>query len=145
MTDIKENHLQFEAKKLSMTHTKRDGHVLRLAINPVDSPDELFRDEVDQRYLVVMVKLASETDDIVPINPEGTRALNLFGVLVKNTDFQEYLYTNGYAGSMSVEEATSTLKEMIGIQSRQELKSSEQKRRKLFAVRDEFAYNVRAK
>lgn len=145
MTDIKENHIQFEGKKLSMIHTKRDGHVLRLAINPVDSPDELFRDAVDQRYLVVMVKLADETDDIVPLNPEGTKALGLFAALCKAPDFQEWLYTQGIADEISVESAVDGLKSKLGIQSREELKTSKYKRQQLLAIRDEFEYHIRPK
>lgn len=143
MVDIKENHIQFEGKKLSMVHTKREGHVLRLAINPTDSPEELFRDAVDQRYLVVMVKLADETDDIVPINPEGQKALRLFQALVKAPDFREMLYLAGDADDMSEEAAVSGLKAKLGIQSRQELKNNPSVRQALLAIRDDFEYNIR--
>jgi hypothetical protein len=145
MIDIKEHHIQFEGKKLSMIQNKRDGHVLRLAVNPVDTPDELFRDAVDQRYLVVMVKLADETDDIVPINPEGQKALALFATLTKNEDFQLWLYNKRLSQEFGEEAAVNALKGVLGIESRAELKSSPQKRAKLFAIRDDFAYNIRAK
>lgn len=143
--DPREHNLQFEAKKLSMIHTKRDGHVLRLAVNPVDSPEELFRDPVDQRYLVVMVKLADETDDVVPVNEDGIKALNLANALAKNDDFQFWLMTNGYTASATYEEALEGLKRIVGIESRSELKTSREKRQKLLALRDEFAYHTRAK
>lgn len=145
MIDVREHNLQFEGKKISMVHTKRDGHVLRLAINPADAPEELFRDPVDQRYLVVMVKLGAETDEPQPVNQEGQKALNIFNALAKSEEFQMWLFRQGVLDEFGVEPTIQVLKGMIGIESRKELKTNKDSRAKLFAVRDDFAYNTRAK
>ena len=48
---------QFEARKIALKQTK-EGHVLNLAIHPDEIPDEILRDFVGARYMVVMVRLA---------------------------------------------------------------------------------------
>jgi len=145
MTNVRDDHLQFEAKKISMVHTRRDGHVLRLGINPADTPEELFRDPVDQRYMVVLVRLAEETDDIIPVNDIGKKAVSLAAVLCKNWDFQKYMFLYKGANNTSEEEAAMTLKAILQINSRSELKDNELAREKLFSLRDEFEAAVKAK
>jgi len=57
---------QFEGKKIALKQTK-DGYAMTLAIHPDDIPDELMRDFVGARYMVVMVRLA---DNEEPLNRE---------------------------------------------------------------------------
>jgi len=86
---------QFEAKKVALKQTK-DGIVMSLAIHPDELPEELMRDFVGARYMVVMVRLG---DDEKPINREeyaGAQLVKLAGMLCRDPEFWEYLYNDGY-------------------------------------------------
>ena len=67
MTDIRDVGINFEAVKVSMTQDK-NGFNLRLCVHPDEVPDDLFRDWVGSRYLVVMVKI--DDNDQPEIRPE---------------------------------------------------------------------------
>ena len=45
--------IQFEAIKTSLKQSK-DGYILTLAVHPDDLPDDLMRDFIGSRYVVVM-------------------------------------------------------------------------------------------
>ena len=62
--------LQFEAVKTSMMQDK-NGTNIRLTIHPDDVPQELHKDWVGSRYIVVMVKL---NDDDTPDTREDKNA-----------------------------------------------------------------------
>ena len=85
---------QFEGKKIALKQTK-DGIVMSLAIHPDDLPEELMRDFVGSRYMVVMVRLG---DDERPVNREeyaGAQLVKLAGMLCRDRSFWEYLYEKG--------------------------------------------------
>ena len=48
--------IQFEAIKTALKQTK-DGYSLSLAVHPDELPDNLMRDFVGSRYMVVMVRI----------------------------------------------------------------------------------------
>ena len=48
--------IQFEGIKTSLRQTK-DGYSLTLSVHPDDLPDDLMRDFVGSRYMVVMVQI----------------------------------------------------------------------------------------
>ena len=56
--------IQFEGMKTALRQTK-DGYSLTLAVHPDDLPDDLMRDFVGSRYMVVMVRVG---DNEQPMN-----------------------------------------------------------------------------
>jgi hypothetical protein len=60
--------VSFEAVKTSMMQDK-NGTNIRLTIHPNDVPQQLHKDWVGSRYVVVMVKLDEE---MVKLNKDGT-------------------------------------------------------------------------
>lgn len=112
---------QFEAKKVALKQTK-DGHVLTLAIHPDESPDEILRDFVGARYMVVMVRLA-DTEE--PMNREefaGAQMVKLAGMLCRDKEFWNYLHDTGQLFEKNENECISWIQNYLCIQSRSELK-----------------------
>ena len=115
---------QFEAKKIALKQTK-DGHVLTLAIHPDESPDEILRDFVGSRYMVVMVRLG---DDEKPVNREeyaGAQLVKLAGMLCRDKDFWQYLYENGDLYEQNEVACTDWLKATLAVESRSEIKTDQ--------------------
>jgi len=58
------DNIQFEAVKTALRQSK-DGYSLTLVIHPDDIPDDLVKDFVGARYVVVMVRLDDEEKPMV--------------------------------------------------------------------------------
>ena len=73
--------IQFEGIKTSLRQTK-DGYSLTLSVHPDDLPDDLMRDFVGSRYMVVMVRIG---DNEQPLNRElefpGAHAVKMAGMM----------------------------------------------------------------
>ena len=114
---------QFEAKKVALKQTK-DGHVLTLAIHPDDSPEEILRDFVGARYMVVMVRLA---DTEVPFNRDefaGAQMVKLAGMLCRDSKFWDYLYEDGQLFETSEAACIDWLLSYLSVSSRAEIKTN---------------------
>jgi hypothetical protein len=114
---------QFEAKKVALKQTK-DGHVLTLAIHPDETPDELLRDYVGSRYMVVMVRLG---DDEKPLNREeyaGAQMVKLAGMLCRDVDFWKFLFEDGQLFEQNEIACIDWLQSYLSIGSRSELKTN---------------------
>jgi hypothetical protein len=114
---------QFEAKKVALKQTK-DGHVLTLAIHPDESPDEILRDFVGARYMVVMVRL---DEDEKPLNREeyaGTQMVKLAGMLCRDKEFWEYLHEEGSLYDKSEKECIEWMQHYLVVGSRSEIKTN---------------------
>lgn len=114
---------QFEAKKVALKQTK-DGHVLTLAIHPDETPDELLRDYVGSRYMVVMVRLG---DDEKPLNREeyaGAQMIKLAGMLCRDRGFWNYLYDDGQIIDKCEDVCVAWLTSYLGVNSRSEIKTN---------------------
>ena len=112
---------QFEAKKVALKQTK-DGIVLSLAIHPDELPEELIRDFVGSRYMVVMVRLG---DDERPINRDeyaGTQMVKLSGMLCRDKDFWEYLHDGGQLFEKNEIACVEWLQNYLNLASRSDLK-----------------------
>jgi hypothetical protein len=128
---------QFEGKKVALKQTK-DGYAMTLAIHPDDIPDELMRDFVGARYMVVMVRLA---DNEEPLNREefaGGQMVKLAGMLCRDPAFWEYLSEDGQIFKKSEEEATEWIKSFLEIKSRSELKTNHEAHSTLKVLNSEF-------
>ena len=114
---------QFEGKKIALKQTK-DGIVMSLAIHPDDLPEELMRDFVGSRYMVVMVRLG---DDERPVNREeyaGAQLVKLAGMLCRDGRFWEYLYEKGMLFEPNEKACVEWLTSYLNIKSRSELKTN---------------------
>jgi len=114
---------QFEAKKVALKQTK-DGHVLTLAIHPDETPDELLRDYVGSRYMVVMVRLG---DDEKPLNREeyaGAQTVKLAGMLCRDKDFWDYLYDDGQIINKCEDVCVAWLTSYLRVNSRSDIKAN---------------------
>lgn len=128
---------QFEGVKVALKQDKT-GYVLTLSIHPDEVPIEILRDFVGSRYQVVMVRLNQHEQPMdrmrdIPLNP-----IQLAGVLCRDADFTEYLFTNDKISSPSEDDATTWLRQALGVQSRAELKNNQDAQQRLFAINQEF-------
>jgi hypothetical protein len=126
---------QFEGKKVSLKQTK-DGHVLTLAIHPDDTPDEILRDFVGARYMVVMVRIGENEEPMErqPVN----KHISIAGMLCRDPEFWEFLFEQGLLLETSEKEATEWLKSYLNIESRSELKDNEDAQIALNKILREF-------
>jgi hypothetical protein len=114
---------QFEGKKIALKQTK-DGYAMTLAIHPDDVPDELLRDFVGARYMVVMVRL---DDNEQPLNREeyaGAQMVKLAGMLCRDPEFWEYLHEEGSLFQKNEKECVEWMQNYLVIESRSELKTN---------------------
>jgi len=116
---------QFEARKIALKQTK-EGHVLNLAIHPDEIPDEILRDFVGARYMVVMVRLAdSEAPMIRSEEYAGTKLVKQAGMLCRDRNFWDYLLEEGLIFERKEEVAVEWLCNYLDVVSRAELKTNE--------------------
>jgi hypothetical protein len=119
------NYPQFEAKKISMKQTK-EGYVLNLAIHPDDVPDEVIRDFVGARYMVVMVRLADTEAPMVRSEEYvGAKLVKRAGMLCREPQFWEYLHDQRQVFERNEAVAVEWLCSYLDIVSRSELKTNE--------------------
>jgi hypothetical protein len=114
---------QFEGKKVALKQTK-DGHVLTLSIHPDEIPEEILRDFVGARYMVVMVRLA---DDEAPLNREeyaGAQLVKLAGMLCRDKDFWTYLNEEGLLFDKNESDCIGFLQSYLCINSRSDIKTN---------------------
>lgn len=114
---------QFEGKKIALKQTK-DGYAMTLAIHPDDVPDELLRDFVGARYMVVMVRLA---DNEEPLNREeyaGAKYVKSAGMICRDPDFWNYMEYEGLVFEKKENAVAEALCGYCDINSRSELKTS---------------------
>jgi hypothetical protein len=112
---------QFEAKKVALKQTK-DGHILTLSIHPDEIPEEILRDFVGARYMVVMVRLGDAEE---PLNREdyaGNQMVKLAGMLCRDKSFWEYLHEGGQLFEKNEAACVEWLQSYLSITSRSDLK-----------------------
>ena len=116
---------QFEAKKIALKQTK-DGHVLNLAIHPDEIPEEILRDFVGARYMVVMVRLADTEAPMVRAEEyAGAKLVKQAGMLCREIKFWDYLHEEGLIFERKEDVAVDWLCSYLNIASRAELKTNE--------------------
>lgn len=143
MTDIREAHTQFEGVKIAMTQDK-NGHILKMSIHPNDTPEDIMRDPVGTRYMVVLVRLNEQDQPVASqSNEDGRRAVALAGTLCSDEDFQGWLVSVNEAEELNEVAASVALRRMLHVTSRKELKTDREARQRLLAIRDEFVATYR--
>lgn len=112
---------QFEGKKVALKQTK-DGIVMSLAIHPDDLPEELIRDFVGSRYMVVMVRLGDEEKPLNRDEFAGAQMIKLAGMLCRDKYFWEYLSEGGQIIDKCEDVCVAWLQRYLNITSRSDLK-----------------------
>ncbi len=130
--------LQFEGIKTALKQTK-DGYSLSLAVHPDDLPQDLMRDFVGSRYMVVMVRIG---DNEQPMNRElefpGDHAVKMAGIICRDKEFWQWLEDKEWAFVSSEKQCAQWLAEFLNIQSRSELKSNQEVREVFNKLKREF-------
>ena len=130
--------IQFEGIKTGLKQSK-DGYVLTMAVHPDDLPDNLMRDFVGSRYVVVMVRLG---DDEQPMNREnefpGDHAVKLAGILCRDPEFWDWLHKKEWLMETNEKACASWLTSYLDIESRKELKTNEEARHLFNQLRSSF-------
>jgi hypothetical protein len=129
---------QFEARKIALKQTK-DGHVLNLAIHPDEIPEEILRDFVGARYMVVMVRLADAEVPMVRAEEyAGSRLVKQAGMLCRDRQFWNYLHEQGLIFERKEDIAVDWLCSYLNIASRAELKINERAQYLFEQLNDEY-------
>lgn len=130
--------IQFEAIKTALKQSK-DGYMLSLAVHPDEIPDDLMRDFVGSRYVVVMVRLG---DDEMPMVREeefpGDAAVKMAGILCRDPQFWEWLNKKEWLIDQSEKACTEWLVSYLSIESRKELKTDKDARDLFNRLRKSF-------
>jgi len=125
---LSETTIQFEAIKAGLKQSK-DGYILTLAVHPDEIPDDLVRDFVGSRYVVVMVRL-NEQEQPMHRGKEcaGDHAVKLAGCLCRDPDFWEWLHDKEWLMEKTERACTAWLTSYLDIESRTELKKNQEAR-----------------
>lgn len=143
--------IKFEAQLVSTSMTANGGHKVTLRVNPEDVLDgkhlsshqaksngrvrSLMTQSPNTRYMCVLVQLADETDEAVvqPDAEEGKKAVATFSLLCRsNNDWQRWV------GAEDEEGAVSVVKEVLGIESRNDLLTNDEAVAEFNRMKDKF-------
>jgi len=138
MTNIKDASYGFEAVK-SVLRQSKDGIVLSLVIHPSDIPIPLLSDPIGSRYMVGMARVGDDEEVIEPESVrEGKRMVTSCGALCRDSDFQKWLMDNGFSEEQTEEAAATSVKRLLKVESRAELKENEDAQRRWLVIRQHF-------
>ncbi len=130
--------IQFEGIKTGLRQSK-EGYNLTLAVHPDDLPDDLMRDFVGSRYMVVMVRIGDEEQ---PINREvefaGSHAVKIAGMLCRDPDFWSFVFDVHGDEITSESDCVQWLQIFLDITSRSELKTNNEARELFIKLRKGF-------
>jgi hypothetical protein len=144
-TEIADMSQNVECIKIALTQDK-NGFILKLALHPNDTPEDLLRDPVGQRYTVVFVRVNDQGQPVAsPGADEGIKAVRLAGTLCTDPDFQMWMAQEGYASEPTTEAATEGMRIYLGVVSRRELRTDADARSALARLRDAFVADYRAR
>ena len=125
---MSETTIQFEAIKAGLKQSK-DGYILTLAVHPDEIPDDLVRDFVGSRYVVVMVRLNEQEQPMHRGNEvPGDHAVKMAGILCRDPDFWEWLHAKEWLMEKTERACTEWLTSYLDIESRTELKKNQEAR-----------------
>lgn len=130
--------IQFEGIKTGLRQSK-EGYNLTLAVHPDDLPDDLMRDFVGSRYMVVMVRIGDEEQ---PINREvefaGSHAVKIAGMLCRDPDFWSFVFDVHGDEITSESDCVQWLQIFLDITSRSELRTNNEARELFIKLRKGF-------
>jgi hypothetical protein len=130
--------IQFESVKAGLRQSK-EGYMLTLSVHPDDLPDDLMRDFVGSRYMVVMVRVG---DDEMPMNRTeqfpGDTAVKMSGMLCRDPEFWDWLHENEWLKDKNESACVEWLIYFLGVESRKELKTDSEARLLFNNLKDKF-------
>jgi hypothetical protein len=130
--------MQFEAVKVALKQDKT-GFVLTLCMHPDEIPEEMLRDYVGSRYQVVMVRIDQNEHPMErQEDNSGAKAIQLAGILCKDSKFWQYLHQDNQILTENEKESTGWIREYLGVQSRAELRTNNNAVIRLFSLNKEF-------
>lgn len=138
MVDIKDASYGFEAVK-SVLRQSKDGIVLSLVLHPSDVPTPLLSDPIGSRYMVGMVRMGDNEEIIEPESVrEGKRMVTSAGALCRDSDFQKWMVDNGFSEEQTEEAAATSVKRLLKVKSRAELKENADAQQRWLVIRQHF-------
>ena len=129
--------IQFEGIKVGLRQSK-DGYVLTMAIHPDEIPDDLMRDFVGSRYMVVMVRLGDDEKPMQRNSVNNTPAVAMAGMLCRDPKFWGFVYTHTQDSVSTERECVEWLKCYFEIDSRADLKTNEKARDRFLKMKERF-------
>ena len=130
--------IQFECKKVALKQDK-NGYLLTVLIHPDDVPEKLLRDFVGASYQNVMVRLDQHEQ---PMDRDdqfaGDRSVRIAGLLCRDPQFWEYLFSKSEISTKDYESATQWLRFYLELESRAQLKTNTAAQNKLDILHRDF-------
>lgn len=123
----------FEAIKMAVKQDST-GYVLNLRIHPNDFPEELLRDFVGSRYMVVMVKLDDDNRPEIRVRNYVKEA----GIICRDPDFWDFLFNRMDIFEKNEENAINFIYDHCKIKSRKELASTQEATTLFNLIKKEF-------
>lgn len=129
--------IQFEGVKVGLKQSK-DGYALTLAVHPDEIPDDLVRDFVGARYMVVMVRLGDDEKPMERQSSKTNKVVALAGMLCRTPTFWEFVneYTDDVISSEG--ECVEWLKYYFEIDSRADLKTNDKARERFMNMKEKY-------
>jgi hypothetical protein len=130
--------LNFEGVKVALKQDKT-GYVLTLSMHPDDIPEDLLRDFVGARYQVVMVRIGGDESPMDrQAEFEGDKSIRMAGLLCRDPKFWKFLFDDSQIFEEDEESCTEWLRDYLAVQSRSELKTNEEARKRLDKIYREY-------
>ena len=130
--------LNFEGVKVALKQDKT-GYVLTLSMHPDDIPEDLLRDFVGARYQVVMVRIGGDESPMDrQAEFEGDKSIRMAGLLCRDPKFWKFLCDDSQIFEEDEESCTEWLRDYLAVQSRSELKTNEEARKRLDKIYKEY-------
>lgn len=130
--------IQFEGIKTGLKQSK-DGYLLSLAVHPDDLPDNLVRDFVGARYMVVMVRIG---DNEKPVNRDQFKrndpVVSMAGMMCRSPDFWSFIFSTTGDEVTTEGECAEWFKYYFDVESRADLKTNEDARHKFLQFKGKF-------
>lgn len=128
--------IQFEGIKTGLKQSK-DGYLLSLAVHPDDLPENLIRDFVGARYMVVMVRIGDDEQPVSQVRKIDP-AVAMAGMVCRDKLFWEYAGMRTGDLITSEGECSEWLKCNFGIESRADLKTNIEAREAFIKFKGDF-------
>ena len=128
--------IQFEGIKTGLKQSK-DGYMLSLAVHPDDLPDNLVKDFIGARYMVVMVRLGDDEKPVVQVR-KNDPAVSMAGLVCRDKYFWDYISLREGELVTSEAECSEWMKMHFDIDSRADFKTNTEAREKFIKFKEAF-------
>ena len=129
--------IQFEGIKVGLKQSK-DGYVLTMAIHPDEIPDDLMRDFVGSRYMVVMVRMGDDEKPLDRNNLKTDPVVSMAGLLCRKPEFWEFVKAYTEQIVLSESECAEWLKSYFDLESRSDFRTNAKARERFLKMKERF-------